>query len=122
MADWPRNEDETLLIHNPKCSKSRATLALLEERGVDFDTRLYLDEPLTRAELDDLRRRLDRPASEWVRKGEDCYSKAALSTESADEEVLAAMASHPKLLERPIVVRGDRARVGRPPEQVLELF
>ena len=122
MANWPKNDDETLLIHNPRCSKSRATLALLEERGVDFAVRLYLDEPLTADELADLGRRLGRPASAWVRTGEACYGEAGLSAGSTDDVLLSAMERHPKLLQRPIVVRGQRAEIGRPPERVLELF
>jgi arsenate reductase len=122
MAGWPSSDAETLLIHNPRCSKSRATLALLEERGIEFDVRLYLDEPLTRPELEELGRRLDRPVAEWVRPGEACYAEVGLSAESTEETLLDAIARHPKLLQRPVVVRGDRAEIGRPPERVLDLF
>jgi arsenate reductase len=118
----PRDAEATLLIHNPRCSKSRQTLALLEERGVDFEVRAYLDEPLTREELTELGKRLARPVAEWVRTGEPCYQEAGLAVDSSDDALLDAIAKHPKLLQRPIVVRGDRAEIGRPPEQVLELF
>lgn len=110
-----------LLIHNPRCSKSRKALALLEERGAPFELRLYLDDPLSREELAELRRRLGRPAGEWVRRGEPAFAAAGLGSDSNDAAVLDAIAKHPELLERPILVRGDRAVVGRPPEQVLEL-
>jgi arsenate reductase len=109
-----------LLIHNPRCSKSRAAKALLEERGARFELRLYLDDPLSRAELSELRRRLGRTAREWVRRGEP--AAAGLAPDSDDDAILDAIAKHPELLERPILVRGDRAVVGRPPEQVLELL
>ena len=114
--------ESLLLIHNPRCSKSRAAKALLEERGERFELRLYLEDPLSRAELADLRRRLDRPAREWARRGEPGYAAAGLGAESDDKAVLDAIAKHPELLERPILVRGERAVVGRPPEKILELL
>ena len=111
-----------LLIHNPRCSKSRAAKALLEERGARFEVRLYLEQPLSRNELTELRRRLGRPAREWVRRGEPAFVAAGLDSESDDGALLDAVAQHPELLERPILVRGDRAVVGRPTEKVLELL
>jgi arsenate reductase len=111
-----------LLIHNPRCSKSREAKSLLEGRGVRFELRLYLEAPLSREELGELRRRLGRPAREWVRRGEPAYSAAGLGAESDDDAVLGAMAQHPELLERPILVRSDRAVVGRPREKLLELL
>ncbi len=111
-----------VLLHNPRCSKSRAAKALLEERGAAFQLRLYLEDPLSRAELAELRRRLERPAREWVRRGEPAFAAAGLDAASDDRAVLDAIAKHPELLERPILVRGERAVVGRPPEQILELL
>lgn len=116
------DDDSLLLLHNPRCSKSRAALALLEERGAEFAVRRYLDEPLDADELASLRERLDRPASEWVRRGEDAYREAGLGPDPGEAALLAAMATHPILLERPVLVRGARAVVGRPPERVLELL
>jgi arsenate reductase (glutaredoxin) len=113
---------ELVLLHNPRCSKSRAAKALLEERGAPFALRLYLEEPLSRAELAQLARRLGRPAREWVRRGEPAFAAAGLGPASDDGAVLDAIAAHPELLERPILVRGERAVVGRPPERVLELL
>ena len=118
----PGSDEEILLLHNPRCSKSRATLALLEERGVAFRERRYLEDPLTRAELNDLARRLGRPPSEWVRRGQGEYAAAGLGPDSDDDRILDAVAAEPVLMERPIVVRGDRARVGRPPESVTEIL
>jgi len=119
----PLPDDETpLLLHNPRCSKSRAALELLEARGVRFVERRYLEDPLTRSELDALRARLGRPAIEWVRRGESAFGKAGLDGASEESEVLDAMVEHPILIERPILVRGKRAVVGRPPENVLELL
>jgi arsenate reductase len=116
------DDDALVLLHNPRCSKSRAAKSLLEARGVRFAERLYLDDPLTRAELASLRDRLGRPAAEWVRKGEAAFAQAGLGTGATEADLLAAMAAHPILIERPILVRGARAVVGRPPENVLLLL
>lgn len=118
----PDRDDELLLLHNPRCSKSRAARALLEQRGAHFRERRYLEEPLSRAELDELRRRLGRPPEEWVRRRESAYGEAGLGKHASGEAILHAMAAHPILMERPIAVRGKRAVVGRPPENVLGLL
>jgi arsenate reductase len=115
------SDDMLLLLHNPRCSKSRTARALLEERGVAFRERRYLEQPLDREELDELRRRLGRPAREWIRSGESAYREAGLETEATEAALLDAMSAHPILMQRPIAVRGGRAVVGRPPENVLEL-
>lgn len=116
----PGSEDEILLLHNPRCSKSRAARALLEDRGIAFTERRYLDEPLSRDELVELARRLGRPVREWIRARE--AGEAGLAGETDEAMLLAAMAREPVLMERPILVRGGRAVVGRPPEKVLELL
>jgi arsenate reductase len=113
--------EPVVLYHNPRCSKSRAALALLEERGVPVQIVRYLDEPPTRAELATLGAKLGLRAREFVRKGEPAFRAARLGPGSPDAAVLDAIAKEPILLERPIAVRGDRAVVGRPPERVLEL-
>ena len=117
----PESDERVLVLHNPRCSKSRAALALLAERDVPVDVRLYLDEPLNAAELADLQERLGRPALEFVRRGEPAFRAAELGATAKDEDVLAAIVAHPILLERPIAIRGARAVVGRPPEKVLAL-
>jgi len=114
-------DESLLLLHNPRCSKSRAALALLEENGARFDVRLYLEQPLSRTELDDLAARLGRTPREWVRRGESAFQEAGLG-EADDAALLDAIASHPILLERPILVRGPRAVVGRPPEEIQQLL
>lgn len=118
----PDSDDELLLLHNPRCSKSRAARALLEERGVDFRERRYLDDPLSREELAELGVRLGRPVAEWTRSGEAAFREAALGSDASEEKLLDAIAAHPILLERPVLVRGRRAVVGRPPERILELL
>jgi len=114
----PDSDDEILLLHNPRCSKSRAVHALLEASGRAFAERRYLEDPLSREELEELGRRLERPIGEWVRRKEAAWSEAGLTGSSSPDALLDAVARHPALLERPIVVRGRRAVVGRPPEEV----
>jgi arsenate reductase len=116
------DDDTLVLLHNPRCSKSRAVHALLTERGVAFTERRYLEDPLSRTELASLRERLGRAPSEWVRSGEAAFTAAGLGASSSEAEILDAMAVHPILIERPILVRGARAVVGRPPETVLQLL
>jgi arsenate reductase len=118
----PQSDRELVLLHNPRCSKSRAALALLEERGVSFVVRRYLDDPLSKPELDELARRLGRPPREWIRSKEAAYADAGLSEHSAADELTSAMAAAPILMERPVLIRGGRAAVGRPPETILSLL
>ena len=114
--------DAPLLLHNPRCSTSRAAKALLDERGASFSVRLYLEDPLSRDELADLCARLGRPVREWIRRSEPAFAAGGLSAESGEDALLDAIASHPELLERPILVRAARAVLGRPPERVLDLL
>lgn len=118
----PTSDDQLLLLHNPRCSKSRATKALLEERGASFEERLYLEAPLDAAELGELAQRLGRPIAQFVRSGEGAFAEAGLSAASSEAELVAAVAAHPILMERPILVSSARALIGRPPESVLELL
>jgi len=118
----PETGDRLLLLHNPRCSKSREARRLLEERGAAFDERRYLEDPLSRAELEELSRRLGLPVREWVRRGEAAWKEAGLGAEASDARLLEAIAAHPILLQRPIAIRGERAVLGRPPERVVELL
>jgi arsenate reductase len=117
----PGPGDGLLLLHNPRCSKSRATHALLEERGATFAVREYLSEPLSEAELDELATRLGKPFSEFVRSGEAVYKETGLAG-SGEDALRAAIAAHPILMERPVLVSAENAAIGRPPENVLELL
>ncbi len=116
------SDGELLLLHNPRCSKSRQVKALLEERAVAFTERRYLESPLDVEELTELARLLGRPIREWTREKEKAFSEAGLDDESDDQAILKAMATHPILMQRPILIRGESARIGRPPEEVLELL
>ena len=111
------------IYHNPRCSKSRATLALLEERGLRIQVIEYLKSPPDRATLAALLRKLDMTASQLVRRKEPEFKALGFDEPGVTEaQLLDAMATHPKLIERPIVVAGRKARIGRPPEAVLEIL
>lgn len=110
------------IFHNPRCSKSRATLSLLQERGIEPQVRLYLEQPPTADELRAILKKLGIPARALLRKGEAEYREQGLADDSLSEDALIeAMAATPKLIERPIVIAGKRAALGRPPESVLEI-
>ncbi|MCV2366704.1 arsenate reductase (glutaredoxin) [Roseateles oligotrophus] len=105
------------LIHNPRCSKSREALSLLQAAGHTVEVIDYLKAPLALAELSDLQQKLGLPARELLRSGEDEYAALGLARpELSDAELLAAIAAHPNLLQRPIVIKGERAMIARPPE------
>jgi arsenate reductase len=113
----------TRLYHNPRCSKSRATLELLRERGIEPTIVTYLDTPPSPAELRALLDMLGISARELVRTGEPEFAGLGLADQSTSEEqLIQAMADHPRLIERPVFVHEDRAVIGRPPERVLELL
>jgi arsenate reductase len=118
----PDTDDGILLLHNPRCSKSRAAKALLEERGVAFEERQYLEDPLSREELQELATRLGRPLSGFVRAKEAAWNDAGVAADAGEADLLDAVSAHPILMERPILVRGRRAAIGRPPEEILELL
>ena len=114
---------EFTIYHNPRCSKSRQTLQLLQDNGVNPKVVLYLDDTPNAEQLDALLAKLGISARDLLRKGEDDYKALNLKDPShSDADLLAAMVAHPKLIERPIVVRSDRAVLGRPPENALELL
>lgn len=114
---------KAIIYHNPRCSKSRQTLALLEERGVDIEVIEYLKDAPDAALLRSLMEMLGKPPREVIRRGEAAFTALGLAAKLDDDEALiAAIAAHPVLLERPIVVVGQRAAIGRPPENVLALL
>ncbi len=114
---------EFTIYHNPRCSKSRQTLALLEENNVTPVVVEYLENPPSEAELKILLEKLGIGARDLLRKGEDAYKDNNLKDESlSDGQLIKAMNKFPKLIERPVVVKGDKAVLGRPPENVLDLI
>lgn len=111
------------LFHNPRCSKSRGALELLEARGLSPRIVRYLETPPSAAELQTLLGQLGIPARQLLRSGEDEYKALGLDDPQLTEaQLIQAMAEHPKLIERPILVVGDQAVIGRPPEKVLEIL
>ncbi|MCL9801309.1 arsenate reductase (glutaredoxin) [Pseudomonas sp. AKS31] len=111
------------LYHNPRCSKSRGALELLEARGLTPNVVRYLETPLNAAQIKSLLGKLGISARQLLRTGEDEYKMLQLADESLSEaQLIDAIAQHPKLMERPILEVGDKAVIGRPPENVLELL
>jgi arsenate reductase len=117
MTESPR------IYHNPRCSKSRAALELLQQHGIAPEIVEYLKTPPDRETLSTLLRQLGIGPRDLLRTGEPEYRELNLSDSTlSDEALVAAMVEHPNLIERPIVVAGGRARIGRPPERVLEIL
>ena len=110
------------IYHNPKCSKSRETLELLRERGIEPRIVEYLKAPPTAAELTAIVAKLGIKPEALVRKGEDVYKSKYAGKSLSDAEWIAALVRDPILIERPIVVAGRRAAIGRPPERVLDVL
>ncbi|MEO2267281.1 arsenate reductase (glutaredoxin) [Pseudoalteromonas pernae] len=112
-----------VIYHNPRCSKSRQTLELIEEKGANVEVVKYLDDTPSAAELAELVKKLGfGSARELMRTKEDIYKELDLKNENDEQALLNAMHANPKLIERPIVVKGDKAVLGRPPENALELI
>jgi len=110
------------IYHNPRCSKSRQTLDLLGTHGVEADIVEYLKTPPTAEELKEVLGLLGLAPSGLMRKKEAAYKEAGLDDKSLSEEAqIAAMVAHPKVIERPIVLSNGKARIGRPPESVLDI-
>ena len=112
---------QTTIWHNPRCSKSRETLALLNENGVQPAVRLYLSDAPNEAEIIAVRNALGVTADAMMRKGEKLFKELALATAS-EAELIDAMIAHPILIERPIFLNDGKAAIGRPPEQVLGIL
>lgn len=111
------------IYHNPRCSKSRQTLAMLEEKGIKPDVVLYMETPPSAEQLEKILHQLGMTPRELLRRGEDEYRELNLAEPAiTDRELIEAMIAHPKLIERPIVIKGNKAVLGRPPENVLALI
>ena len=115
--------EKITVYQKPTCSKCRETMTLLQDRGVEFEAINYYETPVTREELRSLIDKLGVSPRDLLRKGEEVYKALNLKTgEISDDELIDLMIAHPDLMQRPIVVRGDRAVLGRPPEKVCELL
>lgn len=110
------------IYHNPRCSKSRGALKILEEKGLSPDVRYYLKEALSEEELKFLLNKLGIRAEDLVRKGEKLYKEQYKGKTLSEAEWIHVLTEHPRLIERPIVIKGNKAVIGRPPEKVMELI
>lgn len=115
--------DSILIYHNPRCSKSRTTLALLDEQGIEANVIEYLKTPPSKSELEDILNMLGLEPRELMRTHESEYKDNHLDDESLSrDQLIEAMVKFPKLIERPIVVCNGKAAIGRPPERILEIL
>jgi len=111
------------ILHNPRCSKSRTTLQLLKDNGVEPEIILYLDTPPDQSQLTAILGKLNMQPRDLMRKGQSEYKELGLDNEQfSDDQLIAAMVKMPILIERPIVLANDKAAIGRPPESVLEIL
>jgi arsenate reductase len=117
-----KNGEIMIIWHNPKCSKSREALKLLEEKGTSTEVFKYLDTPPSHEEIVDLLQKLGISARELMRTKEDLYKELGLAKVTDEVKLIEALAEHPKLIERPILIDGNRAVIGRPVEKVIEFL
>ncbi|MBE0513983.1 arsenate reductase (glutaredoxin) [Sulfurimonas sp.] len=113
---------EIKIWHNPKCSKSREAMEILKEKKCDAEVVKYLEESPDKAKIKSILKMLDIAPRELMRTKEDIYKELNLKDETDDEALIEAMAKHPKLIERPIIIKGKRAIIGRPSERIAEFL
>lgn len=114
--------DKIAIWHNPRCSKSRQALALVEESGCEKEVIKYLEETPGKSEIKKVLAMLGISARELMRTKEDVYKELDLKNEHDEEKLIEAMVNNPKLIERPVIIKGDKAVIARPPEKALELL
>ncbi len=110
------------IYHNPRCSKSRQGLSILKDANVDFEIIEYLKTPLSKKEITEIVGKLNIDPIDLIRKNETDWKENFKGKEMSNEQVIDAMVAYPKLIERPIVIRGDKAVLGRPPEKIVSLL
>ncbi len=114
--------EDLIIWHNPRCSKSREALKLIQNSGVEPHIYKYLDEKPTKQQIKEVLKLLGAKPRDIMRTKESIYKELGLKDVEDDEKLIEAMAEHPKLIERPIVIKGEKAALGRPPEKVLEIL
>ena len=114
--------EDITIWHNPRCSKSRNALNLLEEKNIEAKVVKYLDKTPSKDELKDILNKLNMTAQELMRKGETIYKELALENETNEDKLLESMINNPKLIERPVIIKGDKAVIARPIENLEELL
>lgn len=110
------------IYHNPRCSKSREGVCLLKEKGIEFETFKYLDEKITKSELTSIIKKLNIKPIELVRTKETLWKENYKGKEWSDDEVITILLENPVLIERPIIINGNKAVIGRPIEKILEII
>ena len=113
---------EIQIWHNPKCSKSRAAMDLLENKNINASVVKYLEQTPTKEQLIDVLKKLNMKASQLLRTGEDIYKELNLKNENDEEKIIEAMVKNPILIERPIIIKGNKAVIARPIENLEELL
>ena len=113
---------KTIIWHNPRCSKARNAVALLEEKGIEAEVVKYLDMPPSKEELVEVLKMLGLSARELMRTKEAIYKELGLKDVNDEARLIEAMAANPKLIERPIVIKDGKAAIGRPIENIIELI
>lgn len=117
------SSDAAYFIHNPRCSKSREALALIQDKNLDIEVIEYLKHPFSYEQLVSISKALNTDVKAMLRSKEEKFKAQNLKLDAlSDEEILRLIAAHPKLLERPILVVNNQARIGRPPESIMELL
>ncbi len=110
------------VIHNNRCSKSRQALQFLDEKGVVYQVRYYLENPLTKSEIEDVLKKLDLKPMDIIRKDEALWKEEFVGKEYSDTQLIDILAQNPKLLQRPIITNDDKAVIGRPTENIEKLL
>lgn len=110
------------ILHNPRCTKSREALHFLESEGIQPEEIRYMEHPLTAEEIKSILKKLGIPAIEWVRKNEAIFKSDYKDQNLTDDQWAEAMAKHPKLIERPVIINGDKAVIGRPAENIRKIL
>lgn len=110
------------VLHNPRCSKSRCALDFLQAKNIEHEVITYLDQPLSKLEMKEILKKLNIPAIDWIRKNEEDFKANFKGKDLSDEEWIDAMLKFPKLIERPVVIVGDKAVIARPEERILEIL
>ncbi len=115
---------KVVIYHNPRWGKSRNSVGILDEKGIEYEIVKYLESPPTASKLKEISKKLNLRAKEFIRKGEEDYKKLNLSDDQLNnnEVMFKIMSEFPKIIERPIVVSGNKACIGRPPENILEIL
>jgi arsenate reductase len=117
-----KGKEKITIYHNTRCTKSREACSILEKKGVDFDTVEYLKTPLNQTELKALLKKLNLKAEELVRKSEPLFKEKFVSKKLTEAQWIKALTENPILIERPILVKGDKAIIGRPVERVIDIL